>query len=481
MPEPLVILFIDATVSRRLSWCAAATRLQWPAPVTVTCASLAAPTDAAATAEACATLAQVQLARVDFVVTLDESVRRAATGPAAVLVAPGALALGAEGVMTLHLPDIDPTEQANAQHTLQAHLAALLEGHLVETLLARRRRRSLVAGVASRQATPSGAEPAQPAVEVFHGMVGGTPVMRKLFKTIRKTAQSDLPVLILGETGVGKEPVARALHEESDRRDMPFIAVNCAALPENLVESELFGHVGGAFTGANQPRRGRFELADGGTIFLDEIGDLPPQIQVKLLRVLQERCFERVGIEKTQQVDVRVLSATNRDLEQGVRSGWFRGDLFYRLNVLPIHVPPLRERREDIPALATHVLQGIGRETGRYFRGLPMEAVDRFLAYDWPGNVRELINVVQRAAVQSSGDEICIAPLDNKAASGGRQAPALSLPAQAGRSAGRPAKLKDSDIQRAMAWTGGNCAAAAERLGIARSTLYRYLERMGKS
>jgi len=417
------------------------------------------------------------LAQVDLVVTLDETVRRAAAGQTAVLVAPGALALGAEGVMVWHLSDIDPVDEAHAINAMELHISDLLAGRIVQTLTARRQRRSSLTGATPRQPSPPVAPTQDAAIEVFHGMVGVSPVMRKLFKTIRKTAQSDLPVLILGETGVGKEPVAHAVHLESERRDKPFIAVNCAALPENLVESELFGHVGGAFTGANQARRGRFELADGGTIFLDEIGDLAPHIQVKLLRVLQERCFERVGGEKTQQVDVRILSATNRDLEHGVRSGWFRSDLFYRLNVLPIHVPPLRDRREDIPALANHVLQGISRDTGRYFNGLSMEAVTHFLDYDWPGNVRELINVVQRSAVQSSGDDIFVAPLGPK----GAAAPALSLRKQGGRDTGRPAKIKDSDIQRAMAWTGGNRAAAAERLGISRSTLYRHLARRGKS
>ena len=236
-----------------------------------------------------------------------------------------------------------------------------------------------------------------------YGIVGRSRSMQEIIHRAERVAETKSTVLITGETGTGKELVARAIHDRSAQRHMPLIKVNCAAIPETLLESELFGHVRGAFTGATTNKKGRFTLANGGSIFLDEIGNLPPSLQAKLLRVLQEREFEPLGAERTERVDVRVIAATNRDLRQLVVDGQFQSDLFYRLNVIPIHIPPLRERREDIPVLVDHFVRKHAQRTGK-----PIEAVeDGVLAalqqYDWPGNARELENTIERAVVLSTG------------------------------------------------------------------------------
>lgn len=228
------------------------------------------------------------------------------------------------------------------------------------------------------------------------GVAGG---MDQIKKKIELVARSSVTVLVRGESGTGKEVVARAIHAASDRRDRPMLAVNCAALSENLLESELFGHEKGAFTGADKTRRGRFELADGGTLLLDEISEIAPTLQAKLLRVLQENCFERVGSSTTQMVDVRVIATTNRDLEQEVAAGRFRQDLFYRLNVVPIELPPLRDRTEDIPDLVKHFLHRIARRDQQAFKHIEPEAMRLLQRYPWPGNVRELQNIIERAVI----------------------------------------------------------------------------------
>jgi len=220
---------------------------------------------------------------------------------------------------------------------------------------------------------------------------------------VERVAPTDSTVLIQGETGSGKELFARAVHSRSTRRQRPLVKVNCGAIPAGLVESELFGHVRGAFTGALEKRIGRFELADGGTIFLDEIGELPPETQVKLLRVLQEREFEPVGSSRTIRVNVRVIAATNRNLEEEVRAGRFRADLLYRLNVFPIPVPPLRERREDVPLLAAFFLSTLSKKIGKVLEGFSRKSMLRLSEYSWPGNIRELQNVIERAAILASG------------------------------------------------------------------------------
>ncbi|MBU0928411.1 MAG: sigma 54-interacting transcriptional regulator [Spirochaetes bacterium] len=233
----------------------------------------------------------------------------------------------------------------------------------------------------------------------YHVLIAKSPVIVEKLDLIERVAKTDSSVLILGESGVGKELIAEQVHLRSNRKNRPFVRVNCAALPEGLLESELFGHVKGAFTDAVQNRRGRFELADGGTIFLDEIGDLPLKLQSKLLRVLQQKTFERVGSSDTVSVDVRIVAATNRDIDAQVKRGEFRSDLYYRLNVLPIYVPPLRQRKEDIVALADFFLKKFGRETKKQFSGFTDQAIEQMLSYPWPGNVRELENAVERAVV----------------------------------------------------------------------------------
>ena len=243
---------------------------------------------------------------------------------------------------------------------------------------------------------------------MFEEIVGSSPALKSVLAQVAKVAQTDSTVLILGETGTGKELVARAVHKRSRRASGAFIRVNCAAIPPSLVASELFGHEKGAFTGAVQRRLGRFEAADGGTIFLDEIGELPPEAQVSLLRVLQEREIERVGSSHAIAVDVRVLAATNRDLEAAVERGTFREDLFYRLNVFPIRLPPLRERAEDIPILVEYLVDRFAKQAGKVIRNIEKQTLQRLTAYDWPGNVRELQNVIERAVVLSEGETFVI-------------------------------------------------------------------------
>ena len=243
---------------------------------------------------------------------------------------------------------------------------------------------------------------------MFEEIVGSSPALRQVLAQVSKVAQTDSTVLILGETGTGKELIARAIHKRSRRSSRAFIAVNCSAIPPSLIGSELFGHEKGAFTGALQRRLGRFEAANGGTIFLDEIGDLPAETQVALLRVLQEREIERVGSSLPVPTDVRVLAATNRDLEAAVESGAFREDLYYRLNVFPIRIPPLRERVDDIPLLVEYLVERYAKRGGKSVRGIKKRTLELFQAYGWPGNVRELQNVIERAIVLCDGETFSI-------------------------------------------------------------------------
>ncbi len=244
----------------------------------------------------------------------------------------------------------------------------------------------------------------------FEEIIGGSAALRTVLDKVSQVASTDSTVLILGETGTGKELIARAVHNASRRKDRPLIKLNCAALPTGLIESELFGHEKGAFTGATDRRTGRFELADGGTIFLDEVGELPPEAQVKLLRVLQEREFERVGGTKTIRVDVRVIAATNRDLMHAVTAGRFRQDLYYRLNVFPVELPPLRSRIDDVPLLVHYFVGRFAAKIGRTISHVPADAMRRLTAYPWPGNVRELENVIERAVILSAGPDLSVAP-----------------------------------------------------------------------
>ncbi|MEJ2656585.1 MAG: sigma 54-interacting transcriptional regulator [Desulfobacterales bacterium] len=299
----------------------------------------------------------------------------------------------------------------------------------------------------------------------FSGIVGKDAKMMTVFRQIRDVAGYDYPVHISGETGTGKELVAGAIHNESHRSGAPFVPINCGALPESLIESELFGHVKGAFSGALRDKKGRFELADKGTIFLDEIAELSRQMQVKLLRFLQDGMFEKVGGEKTVRVNVRVISATNKDLKKEVLQGGFRKDLFYRLNVIPIHLPPLRERRNDIPLLVDHFLKEAREMHDHMMPKISKEAVSLMMGYHWPGNVRELQNAIQFAIVHCNGSMIFPddLPMELKDQS------VLCPPRGASR------KLNVEIVKTAMEKTGGNKAKAARILGVGRATLYRFL------
>lgn len=264
---------------------------------------------------------------------------------------------------------------------------------------------SMSLGVMQREAV-YGATGAEEGPSSFMGLVGRSPRMQKVFDTIRKVAATDSSVLITGESGTGKELIARAIHRLSPRKDAPLVVINCGAIPGELLESELFGHEKGAFTGAHRARMGRFEMADGGTIFLDEIGDMSPGLQVKLLRALQEQTFERVGGGQPIHVDIRVLSATHRDLPSAIGTGEFREDLYYRLNVIPIKAPPLRERKDDIPLLCRYFLEGMAVRFSEPSKTFSPGALDLLLAYEWPGNIRELENMMERMAVMTDGPVI---------------------------------------------------------------------------
>jgi transcriptional regulator with PAS, ATPase and Fis domain len=307
----------------------------------------------------------------------------------------------------------------------------------------------------------------------FAGIVGRDPQMQEVFKTIRELAGIKMPVVITGESGTGKELVARALHSEGPRATKPFVPVNCGALPENLLESELFGHVRGAFTGAIRDKKGRFELADGGTLFLDEIAEMPKSLQVKLLRVLQEGQFERVGGEKTISSDVRIISATNRDLERAVEKGDFREDLYYRVRVVPIILPPLRDRRGDIPLLVEHFLEQAARE-GQRSHGISREAVAAMAEYHWPGNVRELQSALHFGLVKSVGRRIQKAhlPADIRSLFGSALPPEIQA---SGPRKGRR-KLDEHSVREALEQAHGNKVKAAKILGVGRATLYRFLK-----
>lgn len=305
----------------------------------------------------------------------------------------------------------------------------------------------------------------------FSHLIGESQSLEKIVKHARAVAATSATVLITGENGTGKEMLARAIHEESPRAGASFIAVSCAALPESLIESELFGHEKGSFTSATQTRKGRFELADGGTLFLDEVGDLTPTVQVKLLRVLQERSFERVGGTKTMSVDIRLIAASNRDLEQELEAGRFRRDLFYRLNVVPLVLPPLRTRREDIPLLAAHFVAKVAE---KYLRpNLELEAVliDALQEYEWPGNVRELENLIERLVVLTSGPRLGLEFLPERML---RVLPDANA-ADETTLEGGVAALKRRMILRALQSEGGSKVAAAKRLGISRSYLHRLI------
>jgi DNA-binding NtrC family response regulator len=303
-----------------------------------------------------------------------------------------------------------------------------------------------------------------------YGIIGRSRVMEEIIQRAERVAETKSTVLITGETGTGKELVARAIHNRSAQRDMPLIRVNCAAIPESLLESELFGHVRGAFTGAATTKKGKFALADGGTIFLDEIGTMSPALQSKLLRVLQEREFEPLGSERTEKIDVRVIAATNRDLRQMVAEDKFQEDLFYRLNVIPIELPPLRERRDDIPALVEHFLRKHAQRTGRRIERIDDGVLAQLQQYDWPGNVRELENVIERAVVLSTGPVITARAI---AVLGSAAPPSSGLPSLKLRQ--NIEWVEKETIRRALESARGIKKDAAELMGISQRALSYYL------
>jgi len=302
----------------------------------------------------------------------------------------------------------------------------------------------------------------------FHGIVGNSPLMQKVYQVVQKAALSDAPVIIYGESGTGKELVARAIHLIGRRKDAPFVQLNCAALNEALLESELFGHIKGAFTGAYRHRIGRFEAAHEGDLFLDEIADIPLATQVKLLRVLETKQFERVGDHRPIWVDVRIITATNKDLQEMIHSKRFREDLFFRINVIPIHLPPLRERLEDVPLLATAFLERLRERTGKRITGLSPEAMDRFMSYPWPGNVRELKSALEYAFVIGEKGIIGLEHLPHPLAS------------EASR---HPAKSKEPEekiaLIEALRKSNGNQSEAARILGVNRVTVWNRMRKHG--
>jgi formate hydrogenlyase transcriptional activator len=305
----------------------------------------------------------------------------------------------------------------------------------------------------------------------FEQIIGNSPALDRVLEQVKHVAPTDSTVLIGGETGTGKELIARAIHSSSSRRGRAFVKLNCAAIPLDLLESELFGHERGAFTGAIAPKIGRFELADKGTLFLDEVGDIPPALQPKLLRVLQEQEFERLGSNRTHRVDVRLVAATNRNLMEMVKQGEFRSDLYYRLDVFPILLPPLRARREDIPALVAHFVEIVGRRTRKQINHIPRETMSALCSYDWPGNIRELQNQVERAVILSR-DGVLPNP--------------LPMPeSQSVNSYQFPTTLKEIERTTILSaleergWVVGGSEGAAAKLGLKRTTLICKMARFG--
>jgi two-component system NtrC family response regulator len=306
--------------------------------------------------------------------------------------------------------------------------------------------------------------------ESFEGMLGTSPQMQEVFTAVRKVATTDAPVLIVGENGTGKELVAQAIHRKSSRKEHAFVAINCGAIPETLLESELFGHEKGAFTGAHMQRKGRVEGAQGGTLFLDEIGELSAALQVKLLRFLQEHRIQRVGGREDIVVDSRVIAATNTDLEQGMRDGRFREDLYYRLGVVVISVPPLREREGDIPLLATTLLQRYAAEDKKRITAFTPQAVRALEDHDWPGNVRELENRVKRAVIMAEGAKVTPRDLELTSSYAGYHGIGLKEAREA---------LEKDLIQRSLTRNKGSITKAAKELGVSRPTLYELMQKLG--
>jgi DNA-binding NtrC family response regulator len=425
--------------------------------------------------------------KVDAVASADDALELTAADPAAFdLVFADERLAGGGSALLARLRELDPELPCVLLHSGAAPataVAALRAGALCSLAKPLEREtdalRSLVElALARRRSTPRSA--AAPHA-TGHRIVGRSPVLLRCLDLVERVARSEASVLITGESGTGKELVARAIHDGGPRAPRAFIAVNCGAIPEALLESELFGHVRGAFTSAVAGRDGRFALADGGTLFLDEIGDMSPALQVKLLRVLQDGSFEPVGSSQMRRADVRVIAATHQDLQQRLADGRFREDLYYRLNVIPIEMPPLRERRSDVPLLVEHFLACIARATGKRLEGVTQAAMGQLCAHDWPGNVRELENLVERLVVLRDGGWIEVDDLPP--AYRGRSAPARgeapTLP-EAGLSFRTEVARFETDLLlQALERTGWNKSRAAALLGLNRTTLLEMLRARG--
>ena len=309
----------------------------------------------------------------------------------------------------------------------------------------------------------------------FDNIIGRSAAMQEIFAAVERVGPTRATVLLAGESGVGKDLIARAIHFHSPRRDRPLVKINCTAIPENLMESEVFGYEKGAFTGANTTKPGKFEQADTGTVFLDEIGDVPGPIQVKLLRVLQEREFERLGSNVTRHTDVRVVAATNQDLRAALEQGTFREDLYYRLNVVPLNIPPLRDRKQDIPFLANHFVKKLGPDTGCRVESITDAAMEKLMAYHWPGNVRELENVIERSLVMAAGAQLDAADIKLESAPRPRpQSDAHFLPDGLSLD-----QYEQEIIREALRRSDGNKSQAARMLGLTRNALRYRLTQMG--
>ncbi len=363
-------------------------------------------------------------------------------------------------------------------HISKADLVALGTGRLAELLLELALREPSVHQVLHRHLSDHAASESSPSIKSADEdepyMVGSSSAMREVFTTIRKFASVDAPVLITGESGTGKELAAHAIHERSSRAQGPFVAINCAALPPTLIASELFGHEKGSFTGAHERRIGRIEAADGGTVFLDEIGDLAPEMQVLLLRFLQERTIDRIGARSPITVDARVIAATNADLAKAMEEGRFREDLYYRLNVLVIDMPPLRARQDDIDLLCMFFVQKLAEEMGRTIRGIDEDGQQAIRDYHWPGNVRELIARIRRAVVMAEGERISLPDLGLPTSSEGRP---YSIEI-------KPVSLEDARImaeghlsRKTLLSNNQNIKKTALELKVSRPTLYRLMEK----
>jgi len=423
---------------------------------------------------------------------------------------------GADGMEVLrtaskhhpHLPVIMITAYGSVGQAVEAIKAGAFD--YIEKPFEQDSIRSIIAkaigqAAANRTAPRQQLYPAgDPEAKGRYGLVGTSPEMQGIFAIIDKVADTPSTVLITGESGTGKELVAKALHEQSSRKGEPFIKINCAAIPKTLMESELFGYEKGAFTGATSSKPGRFELADGGTLFLDEIGEIPVEMQVKLLRAIQESEFERVGGIKTLKVDVRLITATNRDLEQEIKNGNFREDLYYRLNVVPLQIPALRVRKGDIPLLVEHIIKKFNERLKKNIQGIDADAVEALEGHNWPGNIRELENVLERTILFCKGERIeradlqlnSSAPEAPRTTSSGAMAPVLDDDlddddAVSGELAGTPSgSLKDivraetSRVERelivkALDETGGNVTQAARLLKISRKSLQMKMKELG--